>query len=171
METLTFDSFTKKIYVGADLPTVYRCWSTSSGITHWFLKRASYTYGPGSLRPTDEPVQAGDRYSWRWHNWEGEEAGTILEANGTDHILFTFSGECKVSVDLVSEGAKTLVSLRQFNIPTDEESRLNIYVGCSNGWTFWLTNLRAYLEHGIVLNETEQDLREIPQAGHIFVNI
>ena len=29
-----------------------------------------------------------------------------------------------------------------------------------NGWTFRLTNLKAYLEHGVLLNETEIDLRE-----------
>jgi hypothetical protein len=48
---------------------------------------------------------------------------------------------------------------------------MNIHVGCSNGWTFWLANLKAFLEHGILLNETTMDLREIPLANFQFVNI
>ena len=56
-------------------------------------------------------------------------------------------------------------------MPTDEETKMNIYNGCSCGWTFWLANLKAYLEHGILLNETEFDLTDIPQAGHVYVNM
>jgi hypothetical protein len=44
-------------------------------------------------------------------------------------------------------------------------------VGCSNGWTFWLANLKAYLEHGILLHETEEDLRSYEHAAMIFVNM
>lgn len=171
METLTFNSFTKKIYVQSDLATVYQCWATESGISSWFLSRARYTDAAGRKRAAGEPIQAGDRYSWEWHNYDGGETGSILEANGRDHLQFSFAGPCKVSVDLEEDKAHTLVSLRQYDIPEDEASRLNIHFGCSNGWTFWLTNLKAYLEHGIVLNETEKDLRQVPLAGHIFVNI
>jgi len=48
---------------------------------------------------------------------------------------------------------------------------LEIHYGCSNGWTFWLANLKAYLEHGILLNETEIDLRGEELAGYEFVNM
>jgi hypothetical protein len=27
-------------------------------------------------------------------------------------------------------------------------------VGCATGWTFWLANLKAWLEHGITLHAT-----------------
>jgi hypothetical protein len=29
---------------------------------------------------------------------------------------------------------------------------MEIFVGCITGWTFWLTNLKAYLEHNITLH-------------------
>jgi hypothetical protein len=72
---------------------------------------------------------------------------------------------------LEDHGKAVLLTLRQFEIPTDEENKLNIHHGCSNGWTFWLANLKAYLEHGILLNETEFDLRDIPLSGFEFVNM
>ncbi|MBT8283480.1 MAG: SRPBCC domain-containing protein, partial [Muriicola sp.] len=74
-------------------------------------------------------------------------------------------------VKLEAEGDQVLVTLIQTNIPTDEKNKMNIHVGCSNGWTFWLANLKAYLEHGILLNETKNDLRNIPLASFHFVNI
>jgi len=45
------------------------------------------------------------------------------------------------------------------------------HYGCSTGWTFWLANLKAWLEHGILLNDRGTDLLEDPRAGYEFVNI
>ncbi|MBT8252904.1 MAG: hypothetical protein HKN00_07420 [Flavobacteriaceae bacterium] len=64
-----------------------------------------------------------------------------------------------------------MLTLKQYDIPTDEKTKLEVHLGCSNGWTFWLTNLKAMLEHGIVLNETEIDLCDNKLAGWEFVNI
>ena len=92
-------------------------------------------------------------------------------ANGTDQIQFSFAGHCKVSVSLQQEKNSVLVTLKQSNIPTDDKNKMNIHVGCSNGWSFWLANLKAFLEHGILLNETNRDLRKIPLASFQFVNM
>lgn len=171
MKTLSFDSFTKKIYIKAPLAELYRCWATADGICEWFLRRAEYRDNKGILRPEGEFFQVGDQYTWEWHNWDGKESGTVTEANGINRLGFSFAGVSNVEVTLEEHDRATLVVLRQYNIPTDEESRLNIHFGCSNGWTFWLANLKAYLEHGILLNETEFDLRKIPLAGLEFVNM
>lgn len=85
---------------------------------------------------------------------------------------FSFGNDaCKVSVHLEETNGTTLLTLRQYEMATDEETKMNLYNGCSCGWTFWLANLKAYLEHGILLNERDVDLTDIPQAGHIFVNM
>lgn len=170
MKALTFDSFTKKIYIKSPLEKLYWCWSTKEGIESWFLRKAEYLRTDGSLR-SDESIQEGDRYTWEWHNWNGQEKGSILKANGKDFLEFSFAEVSKVSIELEDKGNAVLVTLTQYEIPTDEKTKMDIYNGCSCGWTFWLTNLRAFLEHGILLNETEFDLREIPQAGHVFVNM
>lgn len=169
---LTFDKFTKKIYLKADMDTIYRCWATKKGIEEWFLRKAIYKSKTGETRDTESLIQPGDSYTWEWHNWNGQEKGTILKANDKDYIEFSFAGDiCKVSVLLEVKGDAVLLTLEQFEMPTDEKTKMDVYNGCSCGWTFWLANLKAYLEHGILLNEKEFDLTGIPQAGHVFVNM
>lgn len=171
MKKLTFDCFTKKIYVKAPVEQLYRCWGTTEGITSWFLRKAEYTTIDGKTRAPVELVQVGDSYVWEWHNWDGQEKGKVLQANGKDFLEISFADTCKVSIGMEDAGKATLLTLTQYEIPTDEQSKLNIHHGCSNGWTFWLANLKAYLEHGILLNETEFDLTNIPLAGFEFVNM
>ena len=171
MSGLSFESFVKKIYIRATLEKLYGCWATQEGICSWFLREAVYRTEDGKQRGPDEKIQVGDRYTWRWFNWDGEESGEILEANGNDTLTFSFADFCNVTVSLQREGEDILLTLEQSNIPTDEESKMNIHVGCSNGWTFWLANLKAYLEHGILLHETGKDLGSDPLAGFQFVNM
>lgn len=171
MAALNFDSFTKKIYIKAPLTKLYWCWATAEGISSWFLSNAKYTAEDKKNRASKDFIQAKDNYEWEWHNWDGQEKGTILEANGVDFIAFSFAEVSKVSVTLEDKGEAVLVILRQYEIPTDEKNKFNIHHGCSNGWTFWLANLKAYLEHGILLNETEIDLRGVPLAAFQYVNM
>ncbi|WP_372973759.1 SRPBCC domain-containing protein [Muriicola sp.] len=171
MSSLGFESFTKKIYIKAPLEKLYWCWATPEGICSWFLQEAVYENREGRERKPKEFVGKGDRYTWRWYNWDGQETGEILQANGKDRIEFSFAEFCRVTVELAKDGDQVLISLTQANIPTDEESKIKLHVGCSNGWTFWLANLKAYLEYGILLHETEKNLRKIPMASFEFVNI
>ncbi|WP_422859347.1 SRPBCC family protein [Flagellimonas sp. S174] len=170
MKKLAFDEFTKKIYVNAPIEKLYECWATSQGICSWFLRNAEYSMTDGSKREPLEKIQKGDKYVWEWHNWDAQATGEVLEANGTDELVITFENNI-VSITLETQKRGVLVVLRQYNIPTDDESKLNVHYGCSNGWTFWLTNLKAFVEHGILLNETEIDLTNIPLAGFEFVNM
>ncbi len=129
-----------------------------------------FIYKKNSITP-QEFVKAKDSYTWMWHNWDGQEEGTILEVKENEFIQFSFAGNCKVLVSLEQKDDVILLSLSQTKIPEDEKSKLQIFYGCSNGWTFWLANLKAFLEHGILLNETEIDLRGFDLAGYEFVNM
>ena len=169
MKGLSFDQFTKKIYIKASIKKLYWCWATEDGLTSWFLKEANYSREKFSM-DYGEYIKPGDKFIWKWHNWNGQEEGEVVQANGTDFIQFTFA-EGLVDVSFESINDVTILTLKQHEIPTDDESKLKYHVGCSNGWTFWLTNLKAYLEHGILLNETEQDLTNVELADWVFVNM
>jgi uncharacterized protein YndB with AHSA1/START domain len=169
MEKLQWNSFTKKIYIYKSIEELYDLWATSKGITSWFLKQAEY-YTDKQIRKPSEHIQKGDTYIWQWHNWDEKEKGEVLEANGTDYIEISFSNS-KVSVRLEKKNNATMVILSQFDIPIDDKSKLQIHYGCSNGWTFWLANLKAFAEHGILLNETEISLQENEFSGYEFVNM
>lgn len=156
-----WNTFTKRIFIKKSVEEVYRCWATKSQIETWFLEKAEYKSNE-ELRKPDELIQKGDHFSWKWNNWDIVEEGQILDANGKNFVSFTFGSGGNVDVELNDIDNFTEVVLKQYEIPTDEKSKIDIYVGCSTGWTFWLTNLKAYLEHGITLhakgllqNETE----------------
>ena len=169
MNTLAFDHFVKKIYIKSSIEKLYWCWASQEGLESWFLREAVFKRGEFPI-DYGEYVSPGDNYTWKWYNWDGQEEGQVVHANGKDYVQFTFA-DGFVDINLEQKNELVIVSLKQHGIPTDEESKLKIHVGCSNGWTFWLTNLKAYLEHGILLNETEVDLTENDMAGWIFVNM
>ena len=171
MKTLSFDAFTKKIYIKTSLEKLYWCWGTPEGIASWFLRKAIYITADNNERKPSENIQAGDTYNWSWHNWDESETGKVLEANGKDKIVFSFANVCKVSIHLENRENAVLVTLIQSEIPTDDKNKLEIHYGCSNGWTFWMANLKAWLEHGIKLNETEFDLRNEELSGYEYVNM
>ena len=146
-----WNSFTKRILISKSIGSVYRCWVTKKQLETWFLEKADFRSGNNQRQP-DELVEKGDSFFWKWNNWDFTEKGQVLEANGKDIISFTFGSGGIVTIKLKEINDTTEVILTQDDIPTDEKSKMDIYVGCITGWTFWLTNLKAYLEHDITLH-------------------
>lgn len=169
MQEENWTSFKKMIYIKGDLKRIYSLWATPLGICSWFLSEATYKRNSHSVEGNDL-VKIGDQYEWKWHNWEGKESGEIVETNNKDHLAFSFA-DGLVSIRLKEEKNRVLVCLEQRNIAIDEKSKMEIYNGCSNGWSFWLTNLKAFVEHGILLNETEIDLTSMEMSNFQFVNM
>ena len=153
MNTPNWSTFKKRIHIYKSKPDVYTAWATKSHIEHWLLERADYKTIEGKLRESHDFIRKGDEFTWKWNNWEKEEKGEILKANGTA-ISFTFGDGGTVHVELDDKKGATEVILTQENVPTDENSRMQLFVGFATGWTFWLTNLKAWLEHGLTLHAT-----------------
>lgn len=149
---IDWTTFKLRIQIDSSMETVYKAWATSGKLKEWFLEKASFESAIGKDRRADELCKKDDSYTWKWHNWEFEESGKILEANGKDSLSFVFGAGGKVSVTLKKIGGQTEIWLTQYDIPTDETSKMNYFIGCKTGWTFWLTNLKAWLEHNITLN-------------------
>lgn len=165
----TWSTFTRKIYIKSPAETIYRHWATSRGIEKWFLRSCDFADENGIKRGMEELVQPKDTYRWYWHHWPKGEEGIVNEATGHNHLSFSFSGS-EVSLTLNPEGEHTLVELMQHHIPTDDASKMNVYFGCGIGWTFWLTNLKAFLEHEVLLQHTLPDLMG-KHDGFEFVNM
>ena len=168
---VNWTEFRRKIFIDGSVEKLYRCWATSGEMATWFLRKCENTSKDGVKRESGDLCEKGDTYVWAWHNWDIEEGGTVLEANGKDSITYSFAGEGRVTVNLSwrDDRQMTLLELTQTNIPLDEQSKMNIHVGCSNGWTFWMANLKAYVEHGVLLNDKNLDPSDMT-VGHEFVN-
>jgi uncharacterized protein YndB with AHSA1/START domain len=151
MENFNWRSFTKKIAVNANLTTIYNAWTKPTELERWFLK--SVLFYDANQRPFSrtENITEGLTYEWYWYLYDEPMSGCITQANGKDFLQFTFEGDCLVDVKLEEKEGFTIVTLTHHNIPNDDQSRQYVRLGCSNGWTFYLTNLKSVYEGGLDL--------------------
>jgi len=155
--------FTKRINVKTSREIIYKAWTTQDELEKWFLRLAEFTKQDGELRNRFEQVEAGDRYKWLWHGWPDStvESGEMLMVNGTDLLQFSFGKAGNVTVRIFSEEGENLVELVQENIPTDEQGKRYYHLGCMEGWTFYLANLKSILEGGIDLRNKSEKLQKV----------
>lgn len=151
MSKIDRTSFTLRIPVRASKATLYKAWTTAGELERWFLRSAKLRDADDRPLKGTTPITKGGSYAWKWYGYDGVEEGRILEANGKDHLRFTFAGDCLVDVKLVTKGRQVVVELVHSKIPTDDASFRNIYIGCLRGWTFWLANLKSVYEGGLNL--------------------
>jgi uncharacterized protein YndB with AHSA1/START domain len=162
-----WSSFTKNIPVKAGREEIYHAFASRDGIESWFLRSSEYRDNNGRLINSNEPVQKNFTYSWLWHGYPDEvnEKGIIISADQPNYFAFTFNGnganEMKVAVTIEEQAGERIVSLRQYDIPTDEESRHHFHVGCMEGWTFYLANLKSILEGGIDLRNKNPLIKKV----------
>ncbi len=167
MTDYDWSSFRLRIPIKSSISAVYNAWATQNGIESWFLRSSDFCKADGNLRYRDEEVQQGDTYTWLWYGYEDEvvEKGRMLEANGSSFFHFTFSGmgdnNITVSVNIGSEENETIVELVQQDIPLDDASRALYHIGCMQGWTFYLANLKSILEGGIDLRNKNVKLQNM----------
>lgn len=157
MENYHWDHFTRSIFINAPRTRVFEAWTIPEQIETWFLETADFRDKHGETRQKNTTIQNGDRYKWKWWNYPVEEQGRVQTVDPEQRFIdFMFVGEtCPVRVIFKDFGNKTLVQLSQSKIPNDDNSKVQIHMGCSQGWSFWMVNLKAWLEHGVVLHEQE----------------
>lgn len=154
-------SFTLKIGVKATLETIYGAWTKSGEIEKWFLESCTFKTAEGNNLERNSNATEGNVYEWVWYLYDDLERGKITKANGKDFFQFSFAGDCLVDIRLQEIGENILVTLTQHNIPTDEQSKFNIRIGCLQGWTFYLANLKSYYETGNDLRNKNPELKGV----------
>lgn len=155
MEYYHWDYFTRSLFINAPRSKVFDAWTIPEQIETWFLEKADFTDQNQLPRPGNERIQDGDRYAWKWWNYPIIEEGKVQKVDPEERYLdFLFVGEkCPVRVLFQEFNDKTLIRLSQTGIPNDDKGKSQIHMGCSQGWSFWMVNLKAWLEHGVLLHE------------------
>lgn len=156
MKNFDWTAFSLKILVKSQLSTVYDAWTKTSEIEKWFLKKANFLDKERKTISRDATIEAHNLYEWTWYLYDITERGRILQVNGKDHLQFSFAGDCVVDVKLTQKDDYVLVELTQKDIPTDEESKKEIRIGCHSGWSFYLVNLKSVFEGGLDLRNKNQ---------------
>lgn len=131
-----------------------------------FCARRSSLRRDGTVRDGKVHIREGDKYRWLWFGYSDDvvERGKVLETNGKDLFRFTFTADCSVTVRVMTDQGETIAELTQENIPTDDASKMNYYVGCMKGWTFYLANLKSILEGGIDLRSKNDKIPKVINA-------
>jgi len=161
MKDFDWTSFTRKIAVKAPLSSLYDAWTIPEELERWFLSTAHYTRSDGSIVGAQERIGPSDHYKWSWHTWDIVEEGTVIDLNGIDQMSFSFAGTCPVEIKLEQLHEEVLVTLIQSNIPTDDLSKKDIRLGCFEGWSFYMTNLKSVYEGGLDLRNMNEGIKGV----------
>ena len=158
--------FLKRVSIRTTPQKIYDSWTTQEGLESWFLRKAEFNTPAGKLRDKNEHVQKGDKYYWLWHGYDDNafENRFVREANGKDLFQFEFTAECIVTVSVIKEAGETICQLIQHNLPPNDDITDHLYVLCGEGWTFYLTNLKSFLEGGIDLRNKNVELKNMINA-------
>lgn len=160
MENHDWTTFSKRISIKASKKAIFDAWTTQENLESWFLSQAEFKTADGTAKDRNLKITHGDSYIWMWHGSDNIAEGKVLENNGTDILGFTFLG-CEVQLEIKEEDNENIVDVVQSKIPLDEDSKMSYYVGCSRGWTFYLTNLKSILEGGIDLRNKNENLNNV----------
>ncbi len=156
MSEYDWSRFQVHMYFGADVETVYAAWATADGMNSFFSEQMQYTDSSGRARSATEHAHSGDGYAMRWHHGH-ELNGRVIAAESPHRFAFTFGEVMTVEVSLTAENGRTHLELVQEQIPIDEDDRARQHLNCRCCWVYYLTNLKAALEHGIDVRETNAE--------------
>lgn len=159
MKNFDWTKFTKRIAIKSTMAIIYDAWTKASETEKWFLSNADYFDPSKQLVDKNTSIEKGFNYAWSWYLFDTIENGKITEANGKDFIQFTFAGECLVDIQLTTQDDYVMVELTQKNIPTDDNSKQGIRLGCDAGWSFFLVNLKSVYEGGLDLRNKNPNNR------------
>jgi len=161
--TKDWTKFVKRIPVKADAKAIYLAICTPAGFEKWFLRNAIFFDHNEVRRHPNEIIQTGDTYIWNWHGHPDttKEENKVLEINGKDMIRFGFADNTIVTIQIKNEAEETIVELTQENIKPDEDPKTNLYIGCGEGWTFYLANLKSIMEGGLDLRNKNENVKRV----------
>ena len=161
-----WSKFACRININAPIQQIYDAWTKPALLEKWFLCEAKFIPKDEEARRADDYIKKNDSYHWRWYGFSKQtiEKGSVMEANGTDSLQFTFSGDTLVTVIIKTEEAENVVELWQENIPKTDMGKVDYHVYGMMSWTFYLTNLKSILEGGIDLRNKNEELKNMVNA-------
>lgn len=130
--------FTLHVYLKVSVSRAFAAWTDDQQIIKWFPVKAAI-----------EPKKGGT-ISLKWLAGDTLDR-EITQFNLNRKLAFPFGdGGEVVTVTFRKVAGGTICSLCQSGMKKSPKGRV-MHTGCMQGWTFFLTNLKSYLEQGIDL--------------------
>ncbi len=151
MASYDWSQFHVRMYYLAPLERLFPFFSTAAGLEAFFIYKAVHTAKDGAVRASDEQVQTGDSYHWRYvHDFA--HGGDFLQVETNRLVRFTF-GTMTVDVRFRQVGEATEVDLHQTNCATVDPDRAWQHLNCRSCWIYFMTNLRSVIAGGSDLRD------------------
>jgi uncharacterized protein YndB with AHSA1/START domain len=162
MESFIHDwtTFSLRITIKASITEIFDYWIYPEKIEQFFLEKADFVTANNTIRNKKTAIEKGDCYTWKWHGSSSIATGEVIHNNNNNELVFSFFN-CTVVVKVFEFEGEHMLELTQSNISTDEESKANIHIGCTRGWTFYMTNLKSIIEGGIDLRNRNEKLGDV----------
>jgi len=160
MTSLDWTQFTKRIDIKASKDKIFGAWNSQEEIEKWFLRQAQFFDEDDNPISRLSSLTPGSRYEWLWHGSDYLAKGEVLKNNESDFLSFSFMGAV-VEVFVKTEGEHNILELIQKDINADDDQGKNGYIECVRGWTFYVANLKSYLEGGIDLRNRDFSLQNL----------
>lgn len=145
--------FRLRIEIAAPPQKVFDAWTSRELLEKWFPVA-------GVIEP-----RKGGRIMLTFLGGDSHD-DRVTSARRPGRLQFPFGkrGE-QVRISLRKVRGGTLCELHQFNMGTTPKAKIEMHMGCQQGWTFFLTNLKAFLEHGLDLRS--HDPRKSYRQGYV----
>ncbi|MFI5135298.1 MAG: hypothetical protein ACHQD9_05560 [Chitinophagales bacterium] len=166
IKNFDWSKFTLQISVRAETQSVYNAWAVPTALEKWLVSKAEFSIAFTILKSQFDLVQDGDCFEWSWKHdgiLDGVK-GKIVEANGENFLRFILDDTSMLCVTIRKENGETLVELFHKNISANDEALIVNYLSYLKEWSFYLTNLKSFLEGGIDLRTKEIRIMEAVHA-------
>jgi uncharacterized protein YndB with AHSA1/START domain len=118
------------------------------------------------ISKSDGRIEAGKTLNWEFPEFEGSWPVKILKVEENKHIAFSWEGKSghitRAEINLQErENNSTLVRILEKSMKNDENG-IKWLLSNTEGWSFFLACLKAYLEYGINLRKGGYDFMTEP---------
>lgn len=160
MSDYDWSQFTRKINIDAPAEAIYDAWTIPELLEKWLVRDVHFKRSNEIIRERFLHIQRGDHFAWRWWGMPEDkwDTGKVLEASEFERIQLSFTAGGIVTIDIGEALGENIVMLTQEKIPTDDKSRILYHLNSLAGWSFYLTNLKSFLEGGIDLRNKNTHL-------------
>jgi uncharacterized protein YndB with AHSA1/START domain len=140
-----------KIWINADPHDIFASWVRADQLAKWFQHTARVIH-PDHPSQDKPEASSGDAYEWTLVHGH-RSTGKYLDVRPDEmlvHLSFGPDGAMSTEFRAAPSDGGTMVHLTHRGLPPGD---VETYADVKAGWTFYLTNLKAFHEHGVDLRE------------------
>lgn len=155
---IDWTGFIKRIHVNRSREDLWCALATAAGICSWFTHVTEFHDESGYPLPGDRFAEVGFTVHWEWTEGTGEDVRVLGVSPGESVRFSWYDGEGWVEFRAREHAGRSFVEIEQRMESSDLAFLQDVYVGCSEGWVFFLANLKSVLEGGHDLREFRPDV-------------